>query len=159
MSRRDDVGLGSVGDDKKYAFCHMSYEVPRRGNIYKHFREDQIGPNSWPPMRDEVLGLSKFALNVHQDIHPFQEPLRLALFAAYGLPIISETIFDMYPWSEETMIMTGYDNLVGKLREALTSDYEAYREMGLRARERMTGEFQFGKMVRQAIEESVNRWR
>jgi hypothetical protein len=154
-----DAGLGSPGDEKRYAFCHMSYEVPRRGNIYKHFRDDQIGPNSWPPERDEILQASRFALNIHQDIHPFQEPLRLALFAAYGLPIISETIFDMYPWSDDTMITVGYDNLVSRLRQALTEDYDGYREMGLRARERMTGEFQFGKMIRAAVDESVNRWR
>lgn len=154
-----DAGLGSVGDEKRYGFCHMSYEVPRRVNVYKHFRDDQIGPNSWPPMRDEVLRASRFALNVHQDIHPFQEPLRLALFAAYGLPIISETIFDMYPWSDETMITAGYDGLVGKLREALTSDYEPYREMGLRARERMCNEFRFKDMVINAVNESVNKWR
>lgn len=154
-----DAGLGSPGDEKQYAFCHMSYEVPRRGNIYKHFRDDQIGPNSWPPERDEVLRASRFALNVHQDIHPFQEPLRLALFAAYGLPIISETIFDMYPWSDDTMITVGYDNLVSRLRQALTEDYDGYREMGLRARERMTTEWQFGKLVREAVSQSVERWR
>lgn len=154
-----DTGLGSPGNEKQYSFCHMSYEVPRRGNIYKHFLADQIAPNCWPPERDKVLGASRFALNVHQDIHPFQEPLRLALFAAYGLPIISETIFDIYPWSEEMIITVGYDNLASKLREALISDYEPYREMGLRARERMTGDFNFKKCVLEAIEQSVNRWR
>lgn len=154
-----DEGLGTPGQEKKYAFCHMSYEVPRRVNIYKHFNPDHIGQNAWPPVRDQILSESKFALNVHQDIHPFQEPLRLALFAAYGLPVISETIFDSYPWSDEFYITTGYDNLVGRMRQALTEDYEPYRQMGLRARERMCGEFQFGRMVRQAIEESVNKWR
>jgi hypothetical protein len=155
-----DEGLGSPSNEKQYDFCHMSYlGAIRRPNIYKHFRDDQIGPNGWGNERDEVLKRSRFALNVHQDNYNFQEPLRFALFAAYGLPIISEDLFNMYPWSNETMITTNYYNLVGKLREVLTSDYEPYRQMGLRARERMAGEFQFGKMVRQAIEESVNRWR
>lgn len=85
-----DEGLGEPGTQKKYDFCHMSAEVNRRQSIYKHFDEKQIGRNCWPPMRDDILKASKFALNVHQDQHPFQEPLRFALFAAYGLPIISE---------------------------------------------------------------------
>lgn len=154
-----DEGLGEPSNEKRYAFCHMSYEVPRRTNIYKYFSPDHIGPNCWPPERDEVLRQSRFALNVHQDIHPFQEPLRLALFAAYGLPIISETIFDMYPWSSETMLTVGYDGLVGKLKQALNEDYGPYKEMGLMAREIMCGEFNFGRCVREAVAQSVDNWR
>ncbi len=156
-----DERLGHPGDgSKRYHFCHLSYEVPRRQTIYKMFDKPFIGPNSWPPERDQVLWSSKFALNVHQDQHPFQEPLRFALFAAYGLPIISETIYDSYPWSEEFMIFAGYDSLVTTMRNALADDYRKYREMGLRARERMCHEFQFRKMVEQAVSESYGRnWR
>lgn len=155
-------GLGSVGDNKTYDFCHMSYEVPRRQTIYysKYFAGIKIGPNCWPPERDEVLRQSRFALNVHQDQHPFQEPLRFALFAAYGLPIASENIFDAYPWThDDTMIITGYDGLVGKLNQMLNEDYGRWREMGLRAREMMCFQFEFGKIVRQAVSESTERWR
>lgn len=152
-------GLGSPGDAKRYDFCHMSYITPRRTGIYKHFPEGSIGPNCWPPQRDEVLRSSRFALNVHQDQHPFQEPLRLALFAAYGLPVLSETIFDSFPWGEETMVTAGWDELVRVMRHMLTTDYGPWQEMGLRARERMCGEFEFGKLVRLAVQESVERWR
>jgi hypothetical protein len=156
-----DERLGQPGDgQKRYHFCHLSYEVPRRQTIYKHFDRPYIGPNCWPPERDQVLQSSKFALNVHQDHHPFQEPLRFALFAAYGLPIISETIYDAYPWSEEFMIFAGYDHLVRTLREALSDDYRKYREMGLRARERMCKEYNFRRQVELAVEQSYGRaWR
>ncbi|MGH7274639.1 MAG: hypothetical protein ACREIQ_09310 [Nitrospiria bacterium] len=152
------LGLPGAGQ-KRWQFCHMSYEVPRRQTIYKFFDLNQIGPNCWPPERDRVLQQSKFALNVHQDHHPFQEPLRFALFAAYGLPIISETIYDAYPFSEETMIFSGYDRLVSKVKEVISDDYYRYSELGWRARELMCKEFQFGKVVRQAVSESVDRWR
>lgn len=152
-----DEGLGQPGDEKEYNFCHMSYEVGRRISIYKHFQN--IGPNSWGAERDQVLKRSKFALNVHQDIHWYQEPLRFALFAAYGLPIISESLYDSYPWSDATMVTAIYDGLVGKMRQALTEDYTSYRDMGLRARERMCGEFQFGKMVKEAVRQSTDSWR
>lgn len=154
-----DEGLGGPPKEKKYQFCHLSYETSRRVSIYKHFDDKVIGPNCWPPQRDEVLQQSKFALNVHQDDHPFQEPLRFALFAAYGLPIVSETIFDSYPWSDEFMIYSGYDGLVGKLKQMIENDYGRWAKMGLEARRRMCGQFQFGRMVRQAVGERMEAWR
>lgn len=156
-----DEGLGSPGADKKYAFCHMSYVIPRREGIYSQFKNSNISiaPNAWPPERDEILKQTKFAVNIHQDQHPFQEPLRFALFTAYGLPIISEHIFDSRPWSDEYMIYSDYDNMPNKIREVLADDYEKYRAMGLRARLRMTQDFQFGKMVREAVEQSMRMWR
>lgn len=154
-----DEGLGEPGnEDKIYKFCHMSYVVYRRGLIYNKFNEDSVGQNSWGEERDKILKQSKFAVNVHQDEHPFQEPLRLALFAAYGLPIITERIIDSYPWSSETMIYSNYADLVRTINETVNQDYEAYRQMGLRAREMMCHTFQFGKVVREAIAESVDRY-
>jgi hypothetical protein len=47
-----------------YDLTHMSVPIPRRVQIYKHFKN--IGPNCWPwddPSRDDVLKSSKFALN------------------------------------------------------------------------------------------------
>ena len=44
-----DYGLGEVSDEKQYDFTHMSVEIPRRREIYKHFGETQIGQNCWPP--------------------------------------------------------------------------------------------------------------
>ena len=154
-----DENLGQPSGEKRYDFTHMSYEIPRRTNIYKHFNQDSIGYNCWPPERDEVLRLSKFALNIHQDIHPFQEPLRLSLFAAYGIPVVSETIFDAYPWDGDIAVFSGYDSIVSRLRQALDEDYEPYKQMGLKARERMTGEFQFGKCVKEAVSQSLDSWR
>lgn len=154
-----DEALGEPSQEKRYDFCHMSYQVPRRVGVYKHFDENRIGHNCWPPERDEVLRQSRFALNIHQDIHPFQEPLRFALFAAYGLPIISESIYDMWPWSDETMITVSYDSLVQRLRQALTEDYEPYKEMGMRAREMMCKTYRFRDTVLQACKESLDRWR
>jgi hypothetical protein len=96
---------------------------------------------------------------VHQDIHPFQEPLRFALFAAYGLPIISEIIYDAFPWGDDIMVFAPYEGLVGKIKQVINDDYGRWAEKGLKARYRMTGEYQFGRMVRNAVEESVGDWR
>lgn len=152
-----DEGLGEPGSDKVFDFCHMSYEVPRRTGIYKHFTN--IGPNAWPPERDDILKKSKFAVNVHQDVHPFQEPLRFALFAAYGLPIISESIYDSFPWSDEYMTYATYDDLPDKIGQIIKDDYQKWHTVGQRARQLMCHDYQFGKIVREAVEQSVGVWR
>jgi hypothetical protein len=153
-------GLGHPGKDKKYSLVHMSYTgPPRRQSIYKHFGKAETGPNCWPPQRDKVLALSKFALNVHQDHHPYMEPLRFALFAAYALPILTETLVDAWPYCDRTMAFAEYDDLVDRLRRMLKEPYEPWREMGMRCRERMTEEFEFGKVVREAVAQSVGEWR
>lgn len=154
-----DERLGEVGSEKKYDFIHLSYETGRRQSIYKYFPTHTVAPNCWGNERHEALKQASFGLAVHQDYLSFQEPLRLALFAAYGLPIISESLYNSYPWTDQTIITASYDGLVGVMKKCFTEDYQQYKEMGLRARDRMCNEFQFGKMVRLAVEETVNKWR
>jgi hypothetical protein len=162
VSLGSDYGLGELGDQKKYDFTHQSVIIPRRANIYKHFGEGQIGPNCWPwdnPSRDDVLKSSRFALNVHQDNWPFCEPLRLALFAAYGLPVISETLANGYPYGE-AIHQIPYHNLVDSLKGFLKDDYGRWAEMGLKLQKLMCEDLQFGRVVRQAISESAGiGWR
>lgn len=154
-----DYGLGHESQGKRFDFTHMSVEIPRRVHIYKDFKSEQIGPNCWPPERDIVLSQSKFALNVHQDNYPFCEPLRIALFAACGLPVISETLRSDYPYGGDIKQFS-YHNLVSGLRSALADDYEQWREMGLRLQKKLCDRLQFGKVVRQAIKESAGiGWR
>lgn len=158
-----DEGLGEPGEEKIYDFCHMSYMVPRRTTIYNHLIKslspDAMAPNCWPPKRDTVLKQSKFALNIHQDVYPYQEPLRFALFAAYGLPILTELITDSYPFSDEFLVYAPWSDLSRKFIELVNDDYDKYRDMGLRTRDRMCKQFRFREMVLQAVKESVDRWR
>ena len=149
-------GLGTPGIvEKQYDFCHMSVKTNRRQSIYKHF--DNIGPNCWPPQRDAVLKASRFALNVHQDRHPFQEPLRFALFAAYGLPILTEDIYDSFPWGTSTMFYSPYPGIVRRMKDLLKEDYDKCARVGLRAHHLMCEDLTFGKCVRQAVKESLER--
>ncbi len=158
-----DYGLGEPGDQKKYDFTHMSVVISRRVQIYKDFGVSQIGPNCWPwnekPNRDEVLKASRFALNVHQDNWGYCEPLRMALFAAYGLPIISEMLTSGYPYGGD-ILQVPYHNLVDRLKQVMSDDYEEWKEMGTKLRKKMCGDLQFGKVVRRAVEESTGiGWR
>jgi len=151
-----DYGLGEIGKEKKYDFAHMSVVIPRRAHIYKEF--SNVGPNCWPPERDEILKQSRFALNVHQDNFPFCEPLRIALFAAYGLPVITENLANgsLYKGTHQLP----YHDLVRGLKSALADDYKIWQDRGLELRERLCKQFQFGKMVKKAIDESAGAgWR
>lgn len=157
-----DYGLGEPDwDNKHYDFAHMSVVIPRRAHIYKHF--NNIGPNRWPwddePNRDDVLKGSRFALNVHQDDYPYCEPLRFALFAAYGLPIVSERLGNSFPYNED-IVSFPYHGLADGLKSCLGDiNYEQFKHKGLSLREKLCNQFQFGKMVRQAIDERVGGWR
>jgi len=145
---------------KKWNYVHMSYMNPRRQTVLKNLPKSEIAPNCWPPQRDRVLRESKVAVNVHQDNHPFMEPLRFALFAAYGLPILSETLMDAFPYGAETMAFAPYGRLADRAKEiAADPDWARWRDMGLRCHGLMTEEFEFGKMVRIAVEQSVGEWR
>ncbi len=148
----------SGNSEKKYNFCHMSYMTDRRKRIYNGFPQETIGQNCWPPERDDILRKSRFALNVHQDNHPYQEPLRFALFAAYGLPILSESIFESFPWGDEFMITAGYDHLIQRMNELLGDGYSHWQAIGRKAKERMCREFNFRRMVEDKVSESVG-WR
>lgn len=156
-----DYGLGEASGSKLYDFCHMSYKTDRRQRVYNYFDPKVIGPNRWPwdtdPSRDHVLKHSRFALNIHQDSYPFQEPLRWALFAAYGLPMLTEECKDAWPWTEEYCIFNPYDGIQGRLRQMLENDYQCWRDMGQKTRDRICGEFNFRKMVLAGVKESLGQ--
>ncbi len=161
-------GLGQPGENKEWSVAHISYAIPRRQTVYSRIsgmHPSQLpGPNgampsAWGDVRDLVLRGSRFGLAVHQDNHPFIEPLRLAVFAAYGLPTIMETSFDPWPYNSDVVLMANYDDLADTVNFCLRQDYGRWREMGQRMRDRMCHEFEFGKVVRKAVAERVWDWR
>lgn len=153
-----DEGLGQPGTEKQYQFCHISYESNRRQEILKHFDQRIIGPTCWPPKRDQTLQQSKFGLALHQDNDAIQEPLRMAIFAAYKLPIICEGVHDAYPFSPEFCVLAGYDQMVGTIRDVIAADYAPYQAIANRAWELMCIKHRFRDMVIQAVQQSVGDW-
>lgn len=169
LGSHPDFGTPGMVPNKIWDITHMSYvngrrsmildKLSRKGSYDQEADDDRISPNCWPPERDAVLQASRFALSIHQDDGPFLEPLRFALFAAYGLPILSETVFDAFPYSTDTMQFAFHQDLVGIMKQMLNSKYEKWAEMGQRCREMMTVKYEFGQMVRQAVKETVGDWR
>lgn len=168
LGSHPDFGQPGEIKDKKWDITHISALNGRRSTVLDNLSKDRrydptnwediISPNAWPPKRDELLKMSKFALNIHQDNGPFCEPLRFALFAAYGLPILSETILDAHPYGKDVMAFAMHHDLADTMRRMLRESYKDWYELGLRCREMMTTEFEFGRMVRKGVEETVG-WR
>jgi len=152
-------GLGSpAGAEKCWGIVHMSYETFRRVRIINQLKERdvEVAENAWGEERANRLQKSRFMLNVHQDDWPVIEPLRFSLAAAYALPLITERVNDAYPYTRQGeghyVMQAEYHDLTAKTLAAVASDYEPFLAMGLRLRDAMTTEFEFGRQVKLAVE-------
>lgn len=148
------AGLGSAFQlnapkRKAYDYAHMSYVNKRRKKILRKM-PGSCAPNCWPPERNDMLPVARFGLNLHQDDGPWLEPLRLALFAAYGLPIVTEMQADAWPYTGH-VVQAGAKRLPRLMRELLATDYAFWDAVGVRTKDLMCDEFNFKKMVREAV--------
>ena len=132
---------------KQYDFVPMCYINGRRGIILEQLK--RIAPNAWGKERQDILRGSKFGLTIHQDNDLYIEPLRLALFASYELPIISEEVYNAFPLSDYLLTST-YDNLVSFCLECL-ANYRHLKQLGKEVEQRLCFDYNFGNMVRYAV--------
>ena len=104
------TGLGAPGHlDARlagYDLIHLCCYSLHRSFLFKTpevIRDTIMGlivaDNGWGEDRHIRLMDSRFMLNIHQDEYAYIEPLRFSLAAAYGLPILSEYCFDVWPYS------------------------------------------------------------
>lgn len=91
--------LGSLAgedDAKLYDVTLQMYRDPqRRAHIIHRMRDAglQIAPDGWNEQRHHSLMHSRCQVHIHQfDDNPAISPLRLAVAAAYHLPVISEAL-------------------------------------------------------------------
>ena len=83
----------------EYDAAYLGYMVNRRSAIQHELRARGLritGHGAWGIERDYVLNASTVYLHVHQlDQAPGVPALRMVVAAAYGLPVISETVADV----------------------------------------------------------------
>lgn len=112
-------------DAKQYDIALMGYyDVWRRARIRDQFKERgfTLAPNGWGVERDEMLRQSRVMVHVHQwDGIPTIAPLRWCIAAAYGLPIISESVNDRRPFGAGDFMTADYDALVDQVTYELVS--------------------------------------
>lgn len=133
---------------KRYDFTHISYENGRRSVIYEKIKH--IGHNGWGKQRDRILRQTKFGLMVHQDNDQYIEPLRLAIFSAYQLPIVSELVINKFPLNDY-LLTSDYSQLIDFIYKCL-DNYNQLKEMGKEIKQKLCFDYRFENTVRYAIE-------
>tara|TARA_Y100000310_G_scaffold130328_2_gene129518 strand:+ start:2288 stop:3154 length:867 start_codon:yes stop_codon:yes gene_type:complete len=152
------AGLGGSSSTYEHDIIHLSYGTFRRTRVYGDLQKAglRMAENCWGEARDEALRASKFMLNLHQDDYPVIEPLRFALCAAYAIPMITEKCTDTYPYNrggdKHYIHEVDYTAIFGELQNCCRESYPFWKPMGRRMFSLMTEEFEFGRVVREAVQ-------
>ena len=136
---------------KQYDVAYIGYinGVARRERIRQQLVERGVRvspPTAWGTERDWLLNDSIAYLHVHQwDNVPTIAPLRMVVAAAYGLPVITETVAD-YGYFSDCCYGLDYADLAENV-EAWTHNIYAPRVEFLRSLERQ-GKHLYEKLCR-----------
>lgn len=99
---------------RAYDVAWMAYTPPRRGQILTDLNERglRVAPNAWGEERHVTLLQSACMVHVHQwPEFPCLPPLRLALCAAYRLPLLCEMVYDDAPFAPWHLLKYRYGDL------------------------------------------------
>lgn len=107
--------IGCATDERKYDVAYLAYLTGRRNATHIELRERglTVSPTSaWGNTRHAILTRSTAMLHVHQhDNIPTIAPLRVALAAAYSMPLIMETPGDKQPLGYSHALYSDWRNL------------------------------------------------
>jgi hypothetical protein len=137
----------------QYDLAVMMYTGPyRRNHILHHLSLQGVmvaGP-AWGDERHKRLKQSRAMLHIHQhEGVNTVAPLRWALAAAYGLPMISEIVTNAYPfWT--TTLWAGYRTLKSRPMELLCSDRRLQR-YGSALQQQLCDDLPFRQCVEQTV--------
>lgn len=147
--------LGEPGNDKQCDFIGLMAPYPRRaflfdgGRVKTEWNGMTFAPNvngiKDPGIRHGFLQKARFGLNVHNDVHPFCEPLRFALFAAYALPVVTETIPDGTLY-RGAIYEAHYDDIPHAMRYA-ADHFDSWPGAGKYLHDVMTGSHSFRRCI------------
>jgi len=152
-----DVGLGSPGaeSDKEFDLIGLMCYSARRAFMFRSANElasvvggMTMAPNGWGNERHGRLQRAKFMLNVHQDNFSFIEPLRFALAAAYGLPIITESCHDVGIYAGTHIVSADLHNLLVAAANAVSAYVsDGWYGRGMYFRQLLTGSLSFRRCL------------
>ena len=150
-----DLGTPGCYEEKCYDLIHLSCYSNHRSWMFH--RPDlpksdlcglSVAPNGWGQERHERLMRSRFMLCIHQDEFPFIEPLRYAIAAAYGLPIIAEASLSTAPYDRVYM----FDgNGFCSIARSVVNNYDKIRSIGIDNRMIMTDALSFRRCIEKFI--------
>lgn len=147
---------GGAPGDKSYDVCTLSYNNHRRDQIYGTLgRQVRMAPASaWGDERDRILRSSRAMVYVHQTPMPIGAPLRMALAAAYKLPVISERLADAYPHENGAdVLLAEYERILPATMNALAG--ADLWKIGENLHQKLCVELPFRKCVEAGIERTL----
>jgi hypothetical protein len=154
MGSHEDLGM--PGDEAHYDFIGLMSYTPRRAFLFYDPNRvaTRIDGLTFAPNADAIKATNRreillqescFGINVHKDEFPFCEPIRFALFAAYGLCILSESIIgdEFYLGGVTSIPHSG----ILDQAQMMKAYADHWLPWGAWLRERLTGEFSFRRCL------------
>lgn len=149
LGSHEGLGLFDPTGGKIYDWIGLSYNNPRRLGVW-HQIKGQAAKTCWPPEREEILARTVFMVNVHREEYGMLEPLRFAVAAAYGMPVISEVCDDPFPFEP---VMVAYDAVAEAVNISIDTWHacpERWFGRSIRNWQRACKDYEFGKVVKEA---------
>ena len=146
LGSHPDLGHPGGLSEKRYDVVHLMSYTGRRsdpwfrdpGIIRENIDGLTVAPNGWGAIKDASLQRSKLMVNIHQDSSMYLEPLRFSLAMAYGLPIVTETCYDLSQYNNcAGIFQTDKDDIVKTIKLVLRS-YPAVYQAGILLRNKFT---------------------
>ena len=137
-------------ETKGFDYLHLSYISYRRQilDALAAVHDMKYAGGGWGEIRAVALRNTKFLVNIHQDVHPMGEPLRIALAGASGVPYISEELCDPYPMVPDVhFVQCRYDDFLSTVALANKNRYERYQAMGMALHNLLCDDYRFDKGV------------
>jgi hypothetical protein len=146
------AGLGAQRGGEYFDVAHMSYDgIHRRSLIFGQMVERgiKIAPNGWGQERDFRLRNTRMMAHIHQDHnYPAIAPLRASLAAAYHLPLLCESGWDITPY-EGVIMQAEYPSLVDAAQRALKKS--TLQQWGDKLFQRLCRDLRFDIVVEGAL--------
>lgn len=136
-----------------YDTTFQAYIHGRRDHMQNLLAQQDISvaPSKWNPERDALLKSTTAMLHVHQwEGITTIAPLRFAIAAAYGLPLISEQVHDRSIF-DEIVLFTTYDAMPAYVKTLTRRYQDDLRQRGQALKELLCGEYSFRNCVERAL--------
>lgn len=89
--------FGTRSEERHYDVCHLAYLWGRRLSAIRQLEANgiKIAPEAYGrEAQDQVVAKSRLMLNLHQYDGATVAPIRFAVAASYGIPVITESVAD-----------------------------------------------------------------
>jgi hypothetical protein len=154
LGSHPDLRLSAEPADKRYDAALLAYMgPPRRQQVAHDLRQHGItlAPNAWGEERDGILRSTRLVAHVHQhEGVRTVAPGRFALAAAYGLPLVTETLDDPGIFTPGTLLQSDAAHYADFTRMWL-GDEAKLRDFGASLHWLLCREHTFRRCVDQAV--------